>query len=52
MKDLIRKYGRTAGGVYGLAAAGAFWFDMKGLGFALAVCALVLAVSAERTKNA
>lgn len=52
MQASVRKYGRTAGGVYALAAAGAFWFDMKGLGFALAICALALVVSAEHTKNA
>lgn len=52
MKVWIQKYGKVAGCMYALAATGAFWFDMKALGLALAGCALVLVASWGHSKRA
>jgi len=48
MKAWIRKYGRNAGGLCAIATALAFWFDIKPLAAALAVCAVVLMAAAEK----
>lgn len=50
--DWMRKHGKTAGGLYALAAAGNFWFDMKGLGLGLAALAILFVVSSEYDKSA
>ncbi|KIP17316.1 MULTISPECIES: hypothetical protein [Burkholderia] len=52
MKAWIEKHGRTVGGVFGVASAVTFWFDLKFVGVALAGCAIVSVVSAERAKKA
>ncbi|HGL4257937.1 TPA: hypothetical protein ACKE3D_001605 [Burkholderia dolosa] len=51
MKAWILKHGRTMGGLCGIGAAIAFWFDLKLLGIALAGAAVVLVFSAERAKS-
>lgn len=51
MKAWISKHGRTLGGLCGIGAAVAFWFDLKLLGIAIAGAALVLVVSQERAKS-
>lgn len=51
MKAFLQKYGRVAGGLYGIATAIALWYDMKPLGVTLAVCAIVLVASAEKLKK-
>ena len=51
MKAWILKRGRTLGGICGIGAAIAFWFDLKPLGIALAGAALALVVSAERANR-
>lgn len=51
MKAWIQKHGRTAGGLYGIATAVAFWYDIKPLGVTLAACAPVLVASAEYAKK-
>ncbi len=51
MKEWMRKHGRVVGGVYGIAATIAFWFDQKYFGATLAACALVAVVSAEYAKK-
>lgn len=50
MKAWFQKHGRALGGLYGIAAAAAFWFDMKQLGASLSLCAIVLVVSAEKRR--
>lgn len=51
MRAWIKKNGRIAGGLYGIATAVALWFDMKPLGAVLALCAIVLVASAEKLKK-
>lgn len=51
MKALIQKHGRTAGGLFGIVAAIAFWFDPKAAGIVLAACAVLLVGSTERARK-
>lgn len=51
MKTWMLKHGRTVGGLCGIGAAIAFWFDLKPLGITLAGAAVALVVSAERAKS-
>jgi hypothetical protein len=52
MKVWVQKNGRAVGGLFGIAAALAFCFDLKTIGAVLAGCAIVSVVTAERTKKA